>query len=156
MSAYRVASEGEILDAWRERWGDFLVSGGRVYRPSDVEGLMLAGDDGSRKALVTYAVYGEEAEVVSLEAFEPSHRYGQSVLAELERRLRERGVHRVCLITTNDNISAIRLYLILGWRLVKVSLNALEETRRLMPTVPQIGLNGLPLRDELEFEKWLV
>lgn len=156
MSRFQIADEKTIADAWHERWGDFLVTNGRVYRPSDVEGLVMYGDDGSRLALVTYAVYGEEAEVVSLEAFEPRHGYGQGVLGEMERRLRERGVRRAWLVTTNDNVGAIRLYLLLGWRLVKVSLNALEETRRLKPEVPQTGMHGLPLRDEFEFEKWLV
>lgn len=156
MARFEAADEKTIAEAWHERWGDFLVTSGRVYRPCDVEGLILRGEDGSPLALTTFAVFGEGAEVVSLEAFVPGQRYGQLVLGELERRLRARGVRRAWLVTSNDNVGAIRLYLLLGWRLVRVSLDAMEETRRLKPDVPEHGMNDLPMRDEFEFEKWLV
>ena len=55
-------------------------------------------------------------------------------------------------MTTNDNIPAISVYLAAGWRLKTVHLDALKESRRLKPSIPETGENGLPLRDELEFE----
>jgi hypothetical protein len=36
--------------------------------------------------------------------------------------------------------------------LVAVHENALEQSRRLKPEIPLMGLEGRPLRDEIEFE----
>ncbi|UCF27229.1 MAG: GNAT family N-acetyltransferase, partial [Chloroflexota bacterium] len=66
--------------------------------------------------------------------------------AELE------GCYRVWLITTNDNIPALRFYQKRGFRLVAIHLNALDNSRKLKPEIPQDGLDGIPLRDEIELE----
>ena len=62
------------------------------------------------------------------------------------------GCGRLWLITTNDNLPALRFYQRQGFRLVALYTNALAETRRLKPTLPLIGLNGIPLRDEIELD----
>jgi hypothetical protein len=36
--------------------------------------------------------------------------------------------------------------------LVAIHENALEQSRRLKPEIPLTGLEGRPIRDELEFE----
>ena len=65
---------------------------------------------------------------------------------------REAGCGRVWLITTNDNLRALRFYQRRGFRLVAVHPDALERSRELKPSIPEIGLDGIPLRDELELE----
>ena len=65
---------------------------------------------------------------------------------------RENGCGRVWLSTTNDNIKAIRFYQKRGFDMVKLRRNSMEETRRLKPEIPLIGLDGIPLRHELELE----
>ena len=62
------------------------------------------------------------------------------------------GCRRVWLITTNDNLRALRFYQRRGFRLVAVHPNALARSRELKPSIPEIGLDGIPLRDELELE----
>jgi hypothetical protein len=56
------------------------------------------------------------------------------------------------LITTNDNLNALRFYQKRGLALVAVHRNALEESRRIKPEIPLIGSDGIPLRDEIELE----
>jgi hypothetical protein len=36
--------------------------------------------------------------------------------------------------------------------MVKIHRHALDETRRLKPSVPLIGMDHIPLRDEIELE----
>jgi Acetyltransferase (GNAT) family len=67
-------------------------------------------------------------------------------------RPREAGCRRVWLITTNDNLRALRFYQRRGFRLVAVHPDALARSRELKPSIPEIGLDGIPLRDELELE----
>lgn len=155
MPARTFASVGsdEIPTAWADEWGEFVVSEGRIYRPGDVEGLALVAEDGRRLALVTWAIHGDAAEIVSLNAFQPGHGYGREVLTEAERRLAARGIARLWLITTNDNLQAIGVYLRAGWRLTAVHLDAMDAVRALKPHIPLVGEHSLPLRDEWRFEK---
>jgi ribosomal protein S18 acetylase RimI-like enzyme len=55
-------------------------------------------------------------------------------------------------VTTNDNEPAIEFYRRRGMALVAVHENALEQSRRLKPEIPLTGLEGRPIRDEIEFE----
>jgi RimJ/RimL family protein N-acetyltransferase len=65
------------------------------------------------------------------------------------------GCERLWLITTNDNTPALRFYQKRGFQLVAIHRNALEHSRRLKPQIPLLGLNGIPLRDEIELEMLL-
>ncbi|HRJ15429.1 MAG TPA: GNAT family N-acetyltransferase, partial [Saprospiraceae bacterium] len=58
---------------------------------------------------------------------------------------------RVWLVTTNDNIRAIRFYQKRGFDLVALHRNALEAARLLKPEIPMTGQDGIPIRHELEF-----
>ena len=62
------------------------------------------------------------------------------------------GCRRVWLVTSNDNLPALRFYQRRGYELVAVHRRSLEEARRLKPEIPSTGLYGIPLRDEIELE----
>lgn len=56
------------------------------------------------------------------------------------------------LVTTNDNVDAIRFYQRRGFRLSALRPGAVEEARRdLKAEIPEVGGYGIPMRDELEF-----
>ncbi len=59
---------------------------------------------------------------------------------------------RLWLITANDNMAALRFYQKRGFLLVAVYRNAVEQSRRLKPEIPLVGIDGIPLRDEIELE----
>ena len=59
---------------------------------------------------------------------------------------------RVWLITTNDNTPAVRFYQKKGFSLVAVYRNAIEASRKLKPEIPLKGIDGIPIRDEIELE----
>ena len=65
---------------------------------------------------------------------------------------RERGVGRVWLITTNDNVRALRFYQRYGFDRVALHRNAVDAARTLKPQIPRVGLDGIPVRHELELE----
>jgi hypothetical protein len=56
-------------------------------------------------------------------------------------------------VTTNDNAPAIRFYQRRGWDLVALHRDAVNESRRLKPEIPATGVDGIPIRHELEFER---
>jgi len=59
------------------------------------------------------------------------------------------------LVTTNDNLDALRLYQRHGYHLAQLRPGAITEARRRKPTIPAIGDYGIPLRDELVLERLL-
>jgi len=61
---------------------------------------------------------------------------------------------RLWLVTTNDNVDALRFYQRRGFCLVCVHRGAVDHSRaHLKPEIPLAGNNRIPLRDELELEK---
>lgn len=59
------------------------------------------------------------------------------------------------MITTNDNINALRFYQKRGFDMAGFYYNSLEVSRKLKPEIPLIGENGIPLKHEILFEMLL-
>jgi len=59
------------------------------------------------------------------------------------------------VITSNDNLSALGFYQRRGFRLVAVYQNAIDAAREIKPNIPQIGMENIPIHDEIELELWL-
>jgi ribosomal protein S18 acetylase RimI-like enzyme len=62
------------------------------------------------------------------------------------------GQGRLWLVTTNDNLDALRFYQRRGLTLVALRPGAVAVGRKLKSSIPAVGAYGIPLRDELEFE----
>ena len=102
--------------------------------------------------LLTYRVAHREMEVVTLNAAVPGQGLGSSLLEAARSQAVALGCRRLWLITTNDNTPAIRFYQRQGLRLAAVHHNAVVESRRIKPEIPEFGVGGQPIRDEVEFE----
>jgi hypothetical protein len=57
------------------------------------------------------------------------------------------------MITTNDNIDALRFFQRRGFQIYQVRPNGMDAIRQLKPGVPSTGHYGIPIRDEIEMEK---
>jgi len=143
--------------AWVEEvfrsWGaDFVVTCGRKVYPEETEGLYAADERGRRIGLLTFQIAGTQCEVVTLDAFEKFRGIGTALMDRAVALARARGCTRVWLITTNDNLDAIRFYHRRGLVIAHVHVGAITESRRLKPSIPLLGAYGIPIRDEIEFE----
>jgi GNAT superfamily N-acetyltransferase len=139
-------------ELWRRQWGaDYVVTRGRIHRIEEMEGF-LARDGGTTAGLVTYHVEAGDCEVVSLDSLRSGLGVGSLLMEAVRREAHRRGCRRLWLITTNDNTPAIRFYQRRGLSLVAVHRNAIEESRRVKPSIPLTGIDGIPLRDEIELE----
>jgi ribosomal protein S18 acetylase RimI-like enzyme len=56
------------------------------------------------------------------------------------------------LITTNDNLHALGFYQKQGFHLVGEYPNAIVKSRKIKPSIQEIGVNSIPLRDEIELQ----
>ena len=65
----------------------------------------------------------------------------------------EAGCRRLWVVTTNDNLGALRFYQRRGFRLAALRPGAVDASRALLkPEIPSLGNDGIPLRDEIELE----
>lgn len=151
---YRITGdEKEWVRTCVLNWGaDFIVTRGRKVDPAELPGFFAVGESGEKTGLATYEIIGDQCELVTLDAFEKFNGIGTVLMDKVKEAARNQGCRRMWLITTNDNLDAIRFYQRRGMTIAAVHLNSLEISRKLKPAIPLIGLHGIPLRDELEFE----
>jgi GNAT superfamily N-acetyltransferase len=149
--ALKEADRELVAAFYRGRWGsERVVSRGRVFDIAELPGFASLSDAGDEiTGLVTYIVEGEQCEVVSLDAVEQGVGVGTALLERAVEAARAAGCRQVQLITTNDNMRALRFYQRRGFRLVALHPGALERSRELKPEIPTTGLHGIPLSDEL-------
>ena len=138
-----------------KRWGSTkIVSRGVLYAANELPGFVATAET-RQVGLLTYHLEDEACEVVSLDSLIKYQGIGSALLQTVEQAAKEKKCNRIWLVTTNDNINALRFYQRRGYLLVAVHRNAIELSRQLKPQIPLIGNEGIPLRDEIEFEKRL-
>lgn len=156
-STLRVRPLDPVDGAWveelvRERWGDaFVVVHGETYRPAELPGF-CAESAGRRLGLVTLRLSDSSCEVVTLDSLEEGRGVGRALLEAARAEALSRGCVRLWLVTTNDNLRALGFYQRCGFQLSALRPGAVDASRKVKPSIPAIGENGIPLRDEIELE----
>ena len=141
-----------ILDLAEKRGGtNRVVTRGKIYEIKQLPGF-IALNSRDRIGLLTYSISNSEFEIVTLDSLVEKIGVGTALISTAREFAKQAGCHRIWLITTNDNMPALRFYQKRDFRLVAVHQNALDYSRTLKPEIPLIGLDGIPLRDEIELE----
>jgi GNAT superfamily N-acetyltransferase len=152
----RAATAGDreaIVALLRERWGgETMVVHDTVYRPADLPAF-VAVDGPDLVGLVTYEPGIDSWHVLSFDSLVPGHGIGSALLDRVESAARAAGSLRIALVTTNDNVAAIRFYQRRGYRIASIDSGAVDRARRMKPSIPLIGCHGIPIRDELTLVK---
>lgn len=129
-----------------------FASCGQLVKASDLPGFVCFRGD-QPEGLLTFHVIGDVCELLTLNAMTSWTGVGSMLLKAFEDHVRELDLARVFLITTNDNVDAIRFYQKRGWHLAELHAGAIDEVRRtIKPAIPEFGEYGIPIRDELVFE----
>lgn len=134
--------------------GDFVVSRSEVHDPHKLPGF-IATEGRERVGLATYCIYGGECELVTIDALCQYMGVGTMLIERVEEVAREAGCAKIWTITTNDNLDAQRFFQKRGYVISQVRLGGMTKIRLLKPSVPRVGYYGIPVRDEIEFEKRL-
>jgi ribosomal protein S18 acetylase RimI-like enzyme len=152
----RAATTGDrewIVALLRDRWGgETMVVHDTVYRPADLPAF-VAVDGRDLVGLVTYEPGIESWHVLSLDSLVSGQGIGSALLDRVESAARAAGCLRITLVTTNDNVDALRFYQRSGYRIACVDPGAVDRARRTKPSIPLIGFRGVPIRDELTMVK---
>lgn len=154
----RPATETDHDDVARiltENWSSTeIVTRGRIHRADGLPGF-VAVEDGRLVGLLTYRMEGEECEIITLNSEADGVGIGTALLSAVKDAAISAHCRRLWLISTNDNTNALRFYQKRGFTLVALHPGALAESRKLKPEIPLLGMNGIPLRDEIELEMLL-
>lgn len=114
--------------------------------------MYVAMRGGQFEGLITMKYDPGELEVVTLQSINKGRGVGSFLLNAAEALGRSRGCRRLFLTTSNDNLHALAFYQHLGWRIVGVHKNAINEARKRNPTLPVVGASGILSQDEIELE----
>jgi uncharacterized protein YhfF/N-acetylglutamate synthase-like GNAT family acetyltransferase len=114
---------------------------------------LIVETDGAIEGVLTWVLSGTSMEVLTLHAARQWSGIGTALIAAARRVAEASGAGRLWLITTNDNVDALRFYQRRGFRLAQLHAGAVDRSRAtLKPAIPEGGAHGIPLRDELVLE----
>lgn len=136
-----------------EHWGGTkMISKGIIYNAIDENVLLYkAGND--IKGVLVFTQNKDFCEILTLEALEKFHGIGSKLLSHLELMMLKEGITKIKLITSNDNLDAMRFYQRKGFSFKSIYKDAIREARILKPEIPYLGNNDIEIKDEIEFEK---
>lgn len=140
-----------ITSILEKQWGSTkIITRGKLRQADKLPGYIALLDD-KKVGLITYSIEND-CEIITLDSLVQGKGIGTALLEKVKQTAKEQNCKRVWLITTNDNMKALRFYQKRGFVLSALYPNALEQSRRLKPEIPQIGIDNIPLRDEIELE----
>lgn len=131
-----------------------MIIRGSEIDMTTVEGLVVLEDD-KIIGLITYMFYDDVMEILSLDSLREKQGMGTGLVKKVISIAEESNCKKIVLVTTNDNINALRFYQKRGFDMAHLYRNAVEDSRKMKPQIPLIGENDIPLRHEIEFEMML-
>jgi len=142
----------EINQIIAERWlSTDMVIRGEIVDMTQLNGIAVY-KDARIIGLVTYRIVDEECEITSLDSFCEGIGIGTELINRITVVAKQSHCKRIKLITTNDNINAIKFYQKRGFDMIHIYRNALDISRKIKPSIPFIGEDDIPLKHEIEFE----
>nr|WP_319487338.1 GNAT family N-acetyltransferase [uncultured Caproiciproducens sp.] len=127
------------------------VSRGNAIDTTVLPGFVsLSGN--SINGVITYNIENSECEIVTLNSFEENKGVGTALINAVYSVAKTNKCNRLWLITTNDDINAIRFYQIKRFEWVATHSNAMDISRKIKPSIPLTGMYNIPIKHELEFE----
>ena len=126
---------------------------GELVDPLRHEGL-VAEQGGEPLGLLTVDESGRGLEVLTLHSIVSGRGAGTLLLATALEVAMASDAPRMWLVTTNDNLEAIRFCLHRGMRVTTVHAGGVDADRAtIKPQIPETNpTNGIPIRDYIEFE----
>ncbi len=152
-----------VLDQMRCTWGaDIMVTRGVLHHLSNLTGFVALDPDTKDKiGWIMYHINQPTAndtttptrscEIIVVHTLQREVGVGSALVDRVIQEVTSRKCKDVWLITTNDNIEAIRFWQKRGFAINAIHTNAMEHSRKLKPSIPLIGKHGIPIRDEIEF-----
>lgn len=144
----------KVLEIIEVEWGIPIIVKGRTLNPENLPGFIIY-DGENIVGLMTYNIENDECEIVTLNSFRRNMGIGTALIKKVKKMAKSEGYMRLWLITTNDNVDAIRFYQTRKFRMVAIYRGAVDRSREIKPVIPDTGCYGIPIHDEIEMEMLL-
>ena len=142
----------KVNNILREEWESTnIMIRGQIIDGTKLDGF-LAISDNEIVGVITYLIKDNECEICSLNSFIENKGIGSSLIEKVKFVAKENNCSRLKLVTTNDNIRGIEFYQRRGFNFANLYKDSISKARLLKPEIPMFADNGLPIRDEIEFE----
>ena len=146
------SDKASIADFISSNWGSVIsVSRGNVYNTTDLPGFICKDND-KIVGLVTYNIENKDCEIVTLDSKINGVGLGSLLINKVIDLAKTKNCRRVWLITTNDNTNAIKFYQKRGFEWAGFHKNAMIDSRKIKPEIPDFGNDNIPIKHEIEFE----
>jgi len=133
-------------------WGSSMsVSKGKTYNTTELPGFKCKNIK-QIIGLVTYNISGDDCEIVTLDSKTNNIGLGTRLVDKVIEKAKLNGCKRIWLITTNDNIKAIRFYQKRGFEWIGFYKDSILDSIKLKPEIPEFGYDNIPIKHEIEFE----
>ena len=141
-----------IVPLLEEHWGSVVfVTHGRLFNATENKGFAAFRDE-KPVGLITYHIADNECEITTLNSLVEKEGIGVALVEAVRDIAEKADCRRVWLITTNDNVNALRFYQKIGMTIAAVYPNSIKQLRLLKPEITETGNDGIPIRDEIELE----
>lgn len=146
-------NKDKVISFFKEHWGssEMVISSG-IYQCEKLDGFIYE-ENHKIIGLITYVIKSDEIEIISLDSIQEGKGIGTTLIEKVENLAKQKQIKIVSLVTTNDNLNALRFYQKRGYRITSIIPDAVNEARKVKPSIPLTGNNGIPLNDELELKK---
>ncbi|MEE3806704.1 MULTISPECIES: GNAT family N-acetyltransferase [Lysinibacillus] len=155
MAIHQVPKQ-EVNQFFQEHWGstEMVISSG-IYNCSELDGFVFVNEQQAMIGLITYIIRERDCEIISLDSTVEGKGIGTALVKAVEQTAVEQNCAIISLITTNDNLHALKFYQKRGYCLIEILRNAVEKARVYKPSIPLLGDDGIPIRDEIRLQKQL-
>ena len=125
----REAADRAAVEGFLSRWNALRTARlGVLERPLEHPALVAEEDD-RLIGMLTYVVDGPQCEVLTLHVDESGRGVGTALIVAVNEIAAQAGCARLWVITTNDNVDALRFYQRRGFRLVALHAGTVDVSR---------------------------
>lgn len=145
-----------LRDFFVKNWGstEMVISSG-VYPCDRLAGFAVLNKHEQIAGLITYQIKDRKCEIISLDSLVENEGIGSRLVTEVEQAAKSQNCTLIKVITTNDNLRALMFYQKRGYRIVDITVGAVEKARLFKPEIPKVADNGIAICDELLLQKYL-
>lgn len=145
-----------IKELFQKEWfSDKVISQGRIYQYKNLQGF-IAVYQNKRVGLITYTIKNEKIlEIISINSLKKNIGIGTEFVNHITKFAKSRQIDKIEVVTTNDNLKALKFYQKCGFKIMTVNVNIMREYRKIKPEIPLKAENGILIRDEFILQKKL-
>ncbi len=147
------ADRSQVAAFIRQYWGsEQQFVRGVIFIPHELPGF-VAEVNGEFVGLITYRFLDDTTcEVATLNSLRSGRGIGTALIMAVVNEAKAHDCTRLVVVTTNENLNALRFYQKRGFVLAELRPNAVAAARQFKPEIPLLGADDIPIRDEIQLE----